>query len=82
MHSRPEMLEGLCHQCQVWIPLQSNKGIETAIPELFWWKVRLVSSAFRPFTHAVALRSTPKHAMETLSLRVQEVTTLKTKYGS
>lgn len=32
------MIEGLCHSCNTWIPLQSFKDTNTNIPEIFWWK--------------------------------------------
>ncbi|KAM0756653.1 hypothetical protein T439DRAFT_376808 [Meredithblackwellia eburnea MCA 4105] len=35
---RDSMLEGLCHNCEDWIPLLTAKQVETAIPELIWWK--------------------------------------------
>ncbi|GAA5980281.1 hypothetical protein JCM10908_001597 [Rhodotorula pacifica] len=35
---RSQMVEGLCHKCDAWVPLQSIKNVEAIIPELIWWK--------------------------------------------
>ncbi|GAA5866139.1 hypothetical protein JCM3774_004095 [Rhodotorula dairenensis] len=35
---RSHMVEGLCHKCDAWVPLQSVKNVESIIPELIWWK--------------------------------------------
>ncbi|GAA6032706.1 hypothetical protein JCM8097_000751 [Rhodosporidiobolus ruineniae] len=36
--TRPEMTEGKCHKCHVWVPLLSIKNVEAIVPELIWWK--------------------------------------------
>ncbi|BGP21713.1 hypothetical protein Rt10032_c01g0416 [Rhodotorula toruloides] len=35
---RSQMTEGLCHKCNVWVPLLSVKNIDAIVPELIWWK--------------------------------------------
>ncbi|KWU45342.1 hypothetical protein RHOSPDRAFT_28774 [Rhodotorula sp. JG-1b] len=35
---RSQMIEGLCHKCDAWVPLQSIKNLDAIIPELIWWK--------------------------------------------
>ncbi|KAF8328834.1 uncharacterized protein EI90DRAFT_3290368 [Cantharellus anzutake] len=35
---RKEIIEGLCHKCEKWIPLQGVKNVEVIVKELAWWK--------------------------------------------
>ncbi|KAI0319470.1 hypothetical protein OF83DRAFT_782420 [Amylostereum chailletii] len=35
---RTEMVEGRCHKCKKWIPLESVKEGDAKVMELFWWK--------------------------------------------
>ncbi|KAK4058089.1 hypothetical protein OIO90_000828 [Microbotryomycetes sp. JL221] len=36
--TRNVMKEGLCHECNHWIPLESKKAVDALVPELFWFK--------------------------------------------
>lgn len=33
---RSEILEGRCHKCKKWIPVESIKDCEVKVKELFW----------------------------------------------
>ncbi|KAG2127602.1 uncharacterized protein EDB93DRAFT_201986 [Suillus bovinus] len=35
---RSEILEGKCHKCKKWVPVESIKDCEVKVKELFWWK--------------------------------------------
>lgn len=35
---RSEILEGRCHKCKKWVPVESIKDCEVKVKELFWWK--------------------------------------------
>lgn len=35
---RSEILEGRCHKCKNWVPVESTKDCEVKVKELFWWK--------------------------------------------
>ncbi|KAH9979575.1 hypothetical protein BGW80DRAFT_605366, partial [Lactifluus volemus] len=37
-HERTHMLEGRCHRCARWVPVQGVKDAEAKVKELFWWK--------------------------------------------
>ena len=34
---RKEIIEGLCHKCDKWIPLQGVKNVEVIVKELAWY---------------------------------------------
>jgi hypothetical protein len=34
---RKETIEGLCHKCEKWIPLQGVKNVEVIVKELAWY---------------------------------------------
>jgi hypothetical protein len=33
-----ELHEGLCHNCNQWIPMDSIKNIPVKVPMIYWWK--------------------------------------------
>ncbi|KAJ1649898.1 hypothetical protein IWQ61_009154, partial [Dispira simplex] len=35
---KPQVWEGLCHQCQEWVPLNSVRDVSVNVPEIYWWK--------------------------------------------
>ncbi|KAF8269114.1 hypothetical protein EI94DRAFT_1725991 [Lactarius quietus] len=35
---RTHMLEGRCHRCARWVPVQGVKDADAKVKELFWWK--------------------------------------------
>ncbi|KAI9431541.1 hypothetical protein F5148DRAFT_1271386 [Russula earlei] len=35
---RTQMLEGRCHRCSRWVPVQGVKAADAKVKELFWWK--------------------------------------------
>ncbi|KAI0286254.1 hypothetical protein BC826DRAFT_1049831 [Russula brevipes] len=35
---RTQMLEGRCHRCMRWVPVQGVKDADAKVKELFWWK--------------------------------------------
>ncbi|KAG1750639.1 uncharacterized protein EDB91DRAFT_1046091 [Suillus paluster] len=35
---RSEILEGRCHKCKKWVPVESIKDCAVKVKELFWWK--------------------------------------------
>ncbi|KAH9995223.1 hypothetical protein BJV77DRAFT_1157854 [Russula vinacea] len=35
---RTQMLEGQCHRCVRWVPVQGVKDANAKVKELFWWK--------------------------------------------
>ncbi|OAX41770.1 hypothetical protein K503DRAFT_684705 [Rhizopogon vinicolor AM-OR11-026] len=35
---RSEIIEGKCHVCKKWVPIQGIKDCEVKVKELFWWK--------------------------------------------
>ncbi|KIJ19474.1 hypothetical protein PAXINDRAFT_7961 [Paxillus involutus ATCC 200175] len=37
-NERTKTIEGKCHKCKKWIPLESIKNIEVKVEELYWWK--------------------------------------------
>ncbi|KAF9242797.1 hypothetical protein BU15DRAFT_72453 [Melanogaster broomeanus] len=37
-NERTKILEGKCHKCRKWIPVESFKNIEVKVKELYWWK--------------------------------------------
>lgn len=37
------MTEGLCHNCDKWIPMLSSKNVDAVVKELIWWKVSLLT---------------------------------------
>ncbi|KAH8993753.1 hypothetical protein EDB92DRAFT_1796139 [Lactarius akahatsu] len=37
-HERTHMLEGRCHRCARWVPVQGVKDADAKVKELFWWK--------------------------------------------
>ncbi|KAH7886641.1 hypothetical protein F5I97DRAFT_1022652 [Phlebopus sp. FC_14] len=37
-HERTVILEGKCHKCKKWIPIESMKDVEIKVKELYWWK--------------------------------------------
>ncbi|MBW0466433.1 hypothetical protein O181_006148 [Austropuccinia psidii MF-1] len=37
-NEKTDLKEGLCHQCENWIPMEGVKMQEVKVPELFWWK--------------------------------------------
>ncbi|KIJ44733.1 hypothetical protein M422DRAFT_167779, partial [Sphaerobolus stellatus SS14] len=37
-NEKSEILQGKCHNCKQWIPLEGCKIGELKVKELFWWK--------------------------------------------
>ncbi|KAI6144335.1 hypothetical protein BKA82DRAFT_2388383 [Pisolithus tinctorius] len=35
---RTHILEGKCHKCKKWIPVESLKELEIKVKEIYWWK--------------------------------------------
>ncbi|KAL4072006.1 hypothetical protein J3A83DRAFT_4238030 [Scleroderma citrinum] len=37
-HERTHILEGKCHKCKNWIPVECVKNIDVKVKEIYWWK--------------------------------------------
>ncbi|KAI6127083.1 hypothetical protein F5141DRAFT_371747 [Pisolithus sp. B1] len=35
---RTHIVEGKCHKCKKWIPIESLKDLEIKVKEIYWWK--------------------------------------------
>lgn len=35
---RTHIVEGKCHKCKKWIPVESLKDLEIKVKEIYWWK--------------------------------------------
>lgn len=36
-HERSRILEGKCHKCKKWIPVESVKDMDIKVKELYWY---------------------------------------------
>ncbi|KAI0739479.1 hypothetical protein C8Q80DRAFT_1198985 [Daedaleopsis nitida] len=37
-HEKARLLEGRCHKCKKWVPVEGVKDVPTKVNEIFWWK--------------------------------------------
>jgi len=37
-HEKSEILQGKCHKCERWVPVEGIKDVEVKVKEIFWWK--------------------------------------------
>ena len=37
-NEKAEILEGLCHRCNDWAPIEGVKCVEAKLREIYWWK--------------------------------------------
>ncbi|TDL26719.1 hypothetical protein BD410DRAFT_715454, partial [Rickenella mellea] len=73
-NEKEEMLEGMCHKCQNWIPLEGVKCVEAKLKEIYWWK------------HAAACHKgstlegeTDAHIEDELALSVMDIAGIRRK---
>ncbi|TBU28817.1 hypothetical protein BD311DRAFT_788246 [Dichomitus squalens] len=37
-HEKTRIMEGKCHRCTKWVPVEGIKDVEAKVREIFWWK--------------------------------------------
>ncbi|KAI0695669.1 hypothetical protein C8T65DRAFT_664881 [Cerioporus squamosus] len=37
-HEKTRVMEGKCHKCKKWVPVEGIKDVPSKVKEIFWWK--------------------------------------------